>query len=308
LKQKIQRLYKKILFNSQRVAGLERQSVLLGETRAAQIRSYDFIETLADSEFSVFSQWGEDGILAWLVDVIGPMHETFIEFGVEDYREANTRYLIMSRNWSGLVIDGSQQNINAIRADAISYKYDLQSVCSFITKDNIGKLVSDYCFGAQIGILSIDIDGVDYWVLENIKTPAAIVVVEYNDVFGDAPVSVPYDASFVRLEKHWSGMYWGASLTAFRHLLEARDYVFVGTNRVGTNAFFILNSHWDDIAKRMKQVKAWPCKMREVRNSDGSLARKTYRESRDQISHLPVVNVKTGEVTTVGQSIDRKTS
>ena len=266
-----------------------------GEVRAHQIRSLPKLESLADAEFSVFSQWGEDGILSWLVDVIDPIETTFVEFGVEDYRESNTRYLLMTRNWSGLIIDGSAENIAAARSDDIAYKFDLETVCAFINRDNIAGLISYGGFDGPIGILSVDIDGVDYWVLDRIANQAAIVVVEYNQIFGAEPVSVPYDPMFIRLEKHWSGMYWGGSLSAFRHLLEGRGYSFVGTNRAGTNAFFIDSSFDQRIDVLLQNRIEWPSKMREVRNQDGSLAFKRYDQMKGEIAGLPVVNVITGE-------------
>ncbi len=295
MKNFVKKFVKRTLFNSQRIIGGERQSVLLGEIRAEQVRTKSSIGCLADAEFSVFSQWGEDGIISWLVDQINPTSKTFVEFGVEDYRESNTRYMLMARSWSGLVIDGGAENVAAIKADAISYKHDLKSICSFITKDNIAGLLSNNGYAGHLSLLSVDIDGVDYWVLEQIDNSCDIIVVEYNDIFGSHPITVPYDAAFVRHDKHWSGIYWGASLGAFKYLLEKRDYIFVGTNSVGTNAFFVAKSHWPKINKRMKKVVTWPCKMRETRQSNGDLAYKTYDEMRDVVAALPVIDVISGK-------------
>jgi hypothetical protein len=226
--------------------------------------------------------------------VIKPVQTRFLEFGIEDYRESNTRHLLTSKNWSGLLIDGSNENVTALRCDAISYKHDLTSVCSFVTRDNINQLIGQAGFDGPLGILSVDIDGVDYWVLEQIKNEADIVVVEYNDLLGPNAVSVPYDPAFVRLSKHWSGMYWGASLAAFEFLLKNRNMHLVGTNRAGTNAFFVHDKHIKKVSTLLTEVKAWPCVMREVRRQDGSLAFKTYAESADLIAGLPLIDVTTG--------------
>jgi hypothetical protein len=298
----IRRKIRKMLFDVRRLMGMEAQAVLLGQIRAEQIIAKPVIASLADAEFRVFSQWGEDGILSWLVDVIGPATNSFVEFGVEDYHESNTRYILHARGWRGLVIDGSAANIAAIQADQIAYKHDLIALASFITRENIAGLLHANGFGERIGILSVDIDGVDYWVLEAIDARCDIIVVEYNDLFGGAQVSVPYDASFVRLEQHWSGMYWGASLAAFRHLLEGRGYVFAGTNRAGTNAFFVDSAHTGKLGDRLEQKVSWPCRMREVRRQDGTLALKTYAEAGQQIAHLPLVNVATGAAVRVADA------
>lgn len=296
MKNRLRRKFRDFVFQTRRLVGLEKLLILQGQIRAEQILQRGFLDTLADAEFSVFSQWGEDGIISWLIDTVQPKSTTFVEFGVEDYRESNTRYLLSSRSWSGLVIDGSTANISSIRADDIAYKYDLQTCSAFIDRDNVADLISSAGFDSQLGILSVDIDGVDYWVLEKIPYSAAIVIVEYNQVFGDAPISVPYDPSFVRLRKHYSGMYWGASLSAFRHLLEGRGYEFVGTNRAGTNAFFVHTAFSGALSQKLRRRHEWDCRMREVRNPDGSLAFKTYNESKSLISGLPVVDVISGEV------------
>jgi hypothetical protein len=296
---KLKARFKNFLYNVNRISGLERQSNLMGEIRADQILQRGPLSCLADAEFCAHSQWGEDGILSWLVSVLSPEHTRFVEFGVEDYREANTRFLLMTRNWSGLVIDGSSENIAAIRSDAIAYKHDLTPIHSFITRENIASILQNNGFDTPLGILSVDIDGVDYWVLEAIKTEADIVVVEYNSIFGSAPVSVPYDPGFVRLQKHWSGTYWGASLPAFNHLLKSRGMSFIGTNRAGTNAFFVKNRHMVRMGEMLQSFREWPCVMREVRNDDGSLAYKTYAESKHLVADLPVINVQTGRESSV---------
>lgn len=303
MKSRIKGVLRRLSFKGAELAGTERQSILLGEIRAAQIRELPRLRSLADAEFCVSSQWGEDGIISWLVDTIQPPHRTFVEFGVEEFREANCRYLMMSRNWSGLIIDGSEANIAAVKKDTISYKYDLTSVCAFIDSSNIAAIIAANGFSGPLGILSVDIDGVDYWIVEAIKNDCDIVVVEYNDLFSGRAVSVPYDKNFNRLLKHWSGMYWGASLDAFRYLLEGRGYVFVGTNKVGTNAFFVAGQHRRILADRVESFIAWPCRMREVRGRDGKLALKTYREAWPEIRDLPLVDVADKAMLTVGDVI-----
>lgn len=296
------RRFRNLAFKMRRLVGLERNLVLMGDIRAQQLRETAQLETLADAEFSVFSQWGEDGILRWLSDVIDLKNKTFVEFGVEDYREANTRYLLISQNWSGAIIDGSQENVDAVKGDDISYKHDLTAVCAFITRDNINELIASTNLGPQLGLLSVDIDGVDYWVLERINAKADLVVVEYNDFFGGRAVTVPYDPSFVRLAKHPTGIYWGASLACFSHLLEPKGYTFVGSNRAGTNAFFVANEHLDLIQKRLKNFHAYPCKMREARTMDGALSYKKYDELADLVADLPLYDVEKEETITVQEA------
>jgi hypothetical protein len=304
VKKYLKQAYRNLAFKNRRLVGLEKSLVLSGEIRAAQIAAQGQLGCLADAEFSVFSQWGEDGILSWLVDRIQPESRTFVEFGVEDYRECNTRFLLISRNWSGMIIDGSPENIAAIQTDDVAYKYDLRTVCSFITRDNIAGLIAGAGFGTRrLGILSVDIDGNDYWVLEKAGVEADIVVVEYNDYFGSRPVSVPYKEDFTRMSASPTGMYWGASLAAFRHLLEGRGYIFAGTNRSGTNAFFVHGTHRGLIDSTLRSVKSYPCVMREARQPDGSLSFKQYKEIGHHIADMPLIEVTNGSKITVRDCI-----
>ena len=156
------------------------------------------IKELSEVEFQVFSQFGDDGIIQWLINYLDIPKKTFVEFGVEKYIEANTRFLLFNNNWNGLVIDGDGNNINYVKRDVVSYFFNLQSIASFITKDNINELIKSRDFDQELGLLSIDIDGNDYWIwqsLENINP--VIVISEYNAAFGLNPWTIPYKEDFV---------------------------------------------------------------------------------------------------------------
>lgn len=286
---RIKRSLRNIIWSIRRVAGIDAAIQLSARTASIHNRGLTVIDTLADVEFRAYSQWGEDGIIDWLIERIKPDSTTFLEFGVEDYRESNTRFLLTSRNWKGLVIDGDPANIATIQRDEISYKYAIDSVASFITAENIRSLLDGAKLPKRLGLLSVDIDGVDWWVLKQIDREADIVIVEYNDFFGEAAVSVPYKPDFVRGREHWSNVYWGASLNAFRHLLEGRGYAFVGTNSNGTNAFFVHADHASKCTAAIRSKTNHPCQLRDTRNKDGSMANRPYREFIAEVQHLPVV-------------------
>ena len=119
---------------------------------------------------------------------------------MENYRESNTRLLLQLRNWRGLVIDGSSNNIQCIQEQEVSWRHQLDSFSEFITSENINYLISRSRMAGDIGLLSIDIDGNDYWVWRAItQVNPVVVVVEYNAVLGDLfPISIPYEPSFNR--------------------------------------------------------------------------------------------------------------
>jgi hypothetical protein len=287
------------------LAGADRQLVLSGKLLAAAHLQKPTIDDLTEVEFRVFSQFGEDGIVEWLVSVLPIASNTFVEFGVEDYRESNTRFLLMNRNWRGLVLDGDARNIAAFHADDIAYKHDITAVASFITADNINGSIEHAGFGERIGLLSVDLDGIDWWVLKAVNVAADIVIVEYNHFLGDLPVTVPYAQDFVRSKAHWSNGYWGASLAAFKHLLAGRGYVFVGTNAAGCNAFFVRTEHETVLRVKLRNVRAHPGVIRDARNKDGGLAYTGYRQFLPDMASLPLVRVDTMEPTTVAAALLR---
>jgi hypothetical protein len=182
----------------------ERQLILQCLLAAKMNRSLARIRVLDDAEFCGFSQWGEDGIIDWLVEKLPGIPWTFVEFGVANYRESNTRLLLFLRNWRGLVMDGSKEHVSDIQRQDIYWRYDLTAKCAFIDRDNINELIAKADFRGDIGLLCVDIDGNDYWVWQAIDVVSPVIVVcEYNAVFGDRfQLSVPYQADFQRTRAH----------------------------------------------------------------------------------------------------------
>lgn len=260
------------------------------------------VDSLADAEFRVFSQFGDDGIIHWLTKNVDFPFQTFIEFGVEDYTEANTRFLLCHQNWSGLVIDGSAKNVQAITQSSLYWRHDLQANQAFIDCENVQEEVERQSFGRNIGILHIDIDGNDYWIWDALAsiTPA-LVIMEYNAVFGDErAISIPYRPDFVRTQADPSNLYFGASLRAFQHLADQRGYTFLGCNSAGNNAYFLREDLMNDSTHRISQSACFvDAKFRESRSTDGRL---TFRSGPDRglaIKGLPVTNVLTLESETL---------
>jgi len=249
---------------------------------------------LADYEFRVFSQWGQDGIIQYLIRNLPIEQKTFIEFGVQSYQEANTRFLVMHDNWRGLIIDGSQEFMDAVKGDDLYWKHTLTAVCSFVTPSNVNSLFQNNGFSGPIGLLSIDIDGMDYWVWKNISVVSpAIVVVEYNARFGpDRCVTVPLDEKFIREAAHHSNIYFGASLGALVKLAEEKGYACVGCNSNGNDSFYVrrdlLPSNWKSLTSREAFV---PCRYRESRNEQGRLSFLNEAEEQAILAKLPMTEV-----------------
>jgi hypothetical protein len=224
-------------------AQVDEVKALIGKAIANQVKSQGVYKNIHDAEFKVFSQFGDDGIIQYLINniEIDSESQTFVEFGCENYIEANTRFLLINNNWRGLVIDASETNIKSIKQDAIYWKHALIAIHSFITRDNINQIISSQGFSGELGILSIDIDGNDYWIWEciNVVNPI-LAIVEYNSILGDEyAITVPYDPDFRRTKAHASNLFFGSSLKALYHLAESKGYFFVGSNSAGNNAYFV---------------------------------------------------------------------
>jgi hypothetical protein len=255
-------------------------------------------KTITDYEFRVFSQSGEDGIIQYLISQVPIKNDTFVEFGVEDYSEANTRFLLQNNNWKGLIIDGNSDNIESIKSRDLYWRYELTAVSSFITRENINDIIKSAGISGDIGLLSIDVDGNDYWIWETINVISPrIVICEYNSILGNKEaVSVPYDPSFYRNAKHYSNLFFGASLKALCFLAEKKNYHFVGCSLSGANAFFVRK----DVSGNIKPVNCnegyVKSRARESRDKEGNLTYISGDARVKIIGEMDVVDVITGEV------------
>ena len=249
----------------------EREVFLKGLIMSNINKNKKKINNLTDIEFSVFSQWGEDGIIDWLVSQFKYIPPRFIEFGVGDYTESNTRFLIKNKNWQGLILEANKKDILKIKTDPIYWKHDLISENVFITKKNINEILKKKLNNLDIGLLSVDLDGNDYWIIEAINCiEPYIIVCEYNSIFGDKKmITTPYKSSFSRNSSHYSNLFFGSSIKALIRLMKDKGYTFIGSNLNGVNAFFIRNDHARNILIKIKNIQCFPSKLRESRNNKG---------------------------------------
>ena len=249
---------------------------------------------IIDYEFQVFSQWGEDGIISYLVNNVDIENNFFIEFGVENYLESNTRFLLKKFNWSGLIIDSSQKNIDYIKKDKIYWQHNINALCEFVSRENINKIFLENVSQKNIGLLSIDIDGNDYWVWKAITTiDPSIVVIEYNSILGNSKnYTVPYSKNFERNKAHYSNLYYGASLPALVKLGKEKGYALVTCNSAGNNAFFVKKNLLNDKVKELSIKEAFQeRKFRESRGKNNKLTFLNSTEEKELISHLHLEEV-----------------
>lgn len=264
-------------------------------------KNYNSAKSLYDVEVKVFSQNGEDGILDFIIKKLNITRPNFIEIGVQDYLESNTRFIYESYYPSGLIID-CQKNLNSIVRQNINlWKGDLRIVEKFITSKNAEDTILQNC-DFNVDIFSLDIDGIDYWVIKNLseKINPKVFVVEYNPIFGSQiEVTVPDIDDFSRENYHYSHLCYGASLRAFNELFKKKGYYLLGVNRLRNNAFFIsnkfskkeffpniLDTSFSDFTNSL---------VRESRSKDGNLDFKTKKERKKVIEECYIIDVSNGK-------------
>ena len=181
------------------------------------------------------SQNGEDGILHELFRRIGSERGFFVEFGVEDGRQCNTAALVRA-GWRGVMIEGDPEKFRGLAATYADTPA-VRTVNAFVTAENIAELFAEHGVPTEFDLLSIDIDGNDYWVWEALAAyrPRAVVI-EYN---GAHPPPERWVMAYDPRHRWGDDTYYGASLASLAALGARLGYALVGTDQRGINAFFV---------------------------------------------------------------------
>ncbi len=212
-------------------------------------KNYENIRDIKSAEVKIFSQNGEDGILDYLLYKLNltPNSTNFVEIGVGDYRESNTRFLYSLYHPKGVIVDCIEKMNSRVKKNVNLWKGDLRICNTIVTTNNIEELLNEHC-DFNIDIFSIDIDSVDYWIIKKLKKNISkIFVAEYNPVFGSKlKVTVPNIDGFERNKYHYSNLCYGMSLRALIDVMKEKNYYFIGTNIQKMNAFFISNEYNKD--------------------------------------------------------------
>ncbi len=252
---------------------------------------YNYLEnqknTINQYEYRHFSQNCEDGIIDYLFSEIGFHSKFFLEFGF-DVTENNCLRLLLKEKFSGVYIDGSDKKCDLFNKATKAFGLkDVIAISKFLKIENLESTIMKAGIPDEIDIISIDVDGNDYWFWEEINsiTPR-IVVIEYNASLGpELSLTVPYDPHFNRHEKHSSGFYCGASIAALKVLGEKKNYRLVGCDLSGVNSFFIHKDIYAPNIKTLKPKEAY--KPHRYRLERGFSLKKQY----DLIKDLPFIEV-----------------
>ena len=221
----------------------------------------------------IYSQNDEDGIILYIFKHIGIKTKKFVEIGVENGTECNTTNLLKNFNWKGIQIEGSKKLYNEakiqIKKILEKKKNNLKLLNIFVTKKNINQILKKNC-GKEIDLLSVDVDGNDFWIWKAINcVKPRLVIIEYNSFFGsNISATIKYNSKFSWNHRN-NKSYYGASLKALEKLGKQKKYILVGVDKNGVNAFFVRN----DLAKYInlksrKTEEIFLDNKREIRNKE----------------------------------------
>jgi hypothetical protein len=221
---------------------LERIAQYLGEQEARRILA-TIGEPLRVEHWGrkIYSQSDEDGILSEILRRLGADQQSgiVIEFGVEDGLQSNTHWLLR-QGYSAVWLECDDRQAKRIRSLFADYlaKGLLTLAHEMVTRDTVDARLATLANDKPVWVLSIDVDGNDYWLWQRIeRIRPAVVVVEYNATY-PPPVSVVQEYNADRASKVKDD-YWGASLSALDRLSQAKGYQLVGCGITGVNAFFV---------------------------------------------------------------------
>ena len=221
---------------------------------------------IADCGRRVTSQTGEDGIIAAIMDRIGVKSGKFVEFGF-GVRVSNCLTFALTHKNSGLFIDGDARGC-AVATHV--YRWlglrNVRVVNAFLDRENVDSIIASEFGTGEIDVLSVDVDGNDYWLWAAIKSVnPRLVIMEYNASFGiERAVTIPYDPTF----QFRGNMYHGASLAALDKLAKEKGYYLVACEEGGYNAFFVRDDLRTASLPQITVANAW--RPHSVRISAGS--------------------------------------
>lgn len=257
------------------------------------INNYSISE-ISNLNFKIFSQFNEDLIIQYLIKNITIKNKNFIELGVENYEESNTRLLLEKDNWNGLIVDSSKKHIDEISQKNFFWRHSLITEKEFITKENINHLLTKKGFFGKIGILSIDIDGNDLWVWDEISVVIPdIVIIEYNSKLGkDKSLTIKYEKNFTREKFGIDKLVYGASLKALIKISSKKGYSLVATNKNGNNAFFVKKELLTEKVKEINLEEGYKKSLfREYINSKNNIFLEESKINNYVMNHSKIVEI-----------------
>jgi hypothetical protein len=219
------------------------------------------LPSFADVEFRCQSQSGEDGILLYIFSLLGTTNRRAVEICCGDGIECNTANLLINHGWRGILVDGDAGYIErgkAFYAECPTTRvWPPTLVNAWVTTESVNDLVAP--FAGPVDLLSLDIDGNDYWIWKALDAiEPRVVVAEVNTSWGpDLAMAMSYNETY-QLDYSKQPYRCGASLPAFVKLARQKGMRLVGTHSLGFNAFFVRNGIGEDLLPERSAADCMP--------------------------------------------------
>jgi hypothetical protein len=217
------------------------QKVLMNQYRLLAAAGRDRLPPWREVGFRKYSQFEEDGLLLFIFSLVPPINRKCVELCAGDGRQCNTANLIINHGWWGFLFEGDEDKVKTgvdfYARNRDTFLHPPRFTRAWITAENVNEVLERSGVCGPVDLLSLDLDGMDYWVWKAITAvqPQVVVCETHNLVPAGKALAVPYDPKFVCRRKD----YRGASLAAMCKLGREKGYRLIGTHRFGFNAFFL---------------------------------------------------------------------
>jgi hypothetical protein len=217
---------------------------LLRRCYLAELLADEYPASLLSQRFKLMSQNEEDGVTLAMLKLAGAPNKTFVEIG-SGASGGNSGMLAQEFGWRGLMVDIEEAKIDKARARfGANAKVSFEAIA--VTPENINDLIERQGLAGEVDLFSLDIDSLDYWVLEAMTAcRPRVMIIEYNGNFGSQrSVAIARETDMSRAVKGFHG----ASLVAMTKLAAAKGYKLLACDESGTNAFYMRTDLHPEIA------------------------------------------------------------
>ena len=229
------------------------QVVLKNQYKMMKTMNPSCLPQLSEVGFSAYSQFEEDGILLYIFSIIGEGRKRVVEICAGSGMECMATNLIINHGWEGLLFDGSEDNVRIGQEFFVKNKatflHPTRFCQNWITSENVNELIRSNGFSGEVDLLSLDIDGNDYWILKAIEviSPRVIICETNNVIPSELALTIPYDAEFNYLNSSKEKQdFVGVSLLAMEKLCKSKGYRLIGAHKYGFNVIFMKNDKGEE--------------------------------------------------------------
>lgn len=222
----------------------QQQLILVNQWKEWRSKELSPLKSIQEAGFRCYSQFEEDGIILYLMTLLGVANGTAVEICCGDGTECMASNLIINHGYKGYLFDGSRVNVHRAREffkskkDCLLFQPEIRQ--RWITAENINNLLHEIGCPKDVDFLSLDLDGNDYWVWKAIDyvRPKVCCFETSNVIPTNLSLTIPYDPKFFCWTQE-NPEFRSVSLLAMVNISREKGYRLVGSHRHGFNVFFV---------------------------------------------------------------------